>query len=103
MVFEKDTASAHAAFVIGLASHYYARRYNDLAIASILSGIFWLVPGAIGVRGATALLSTDELTGSTTFAIEMIVRAISISIGLYISGLIIFPMNKRGKVNILSL
>ncbi|KNE62947.1 hypothetical protein AMAG_08122 [Allomyces macrogynus ATCC 38327] len=101
-VFEKDTAAAQAAFAIGLSSHLYARKFNDIAMASLLAGIFWLVPGAMGVKGAASLMSED-LKGSTTFAIEMIVRALSLSIGLYVSSLLLPPMTKRTKVTILSL
>ncbi|KNE61942.1 hypothetical protein AMAG_07209 [Allomyces macrogynus ATCC 38327] len=101
-VFEKDTAAAQAAFTIGLTSHLYARKFNDIAMASLLAGIFWLVPGAMGVKGAASLMSED-LKGSTTFAIEMIVRALSLSIGLYVSSLLLPPMTKRTKVTILSL
>ncbi|KAJ3370590.1 hypothetical protein GGF31_003903 [Allomyces arbusculus] len=101
-VFEKDTAAAQAAFTIGLTSHLYARKFNDIAMASLLAGIFWLVPGAMGVKGAASLMSED-LKGSTTFAIEMIVRALSLSIGLYVSSLLLPAMTKRTKVTILSL
>ncbi|KAI9187867.1 hypothetical protein H9P43_002258 [Blastocladiella emersonii ATCC 22665] len=101
-VFNKDAAAAQAAFVIGIVSHLQARRKNDIAIASILAGVFWLAPGQIGVRGA-AMLMSDDLKGSTSFAIDMLVRALNVSIGLYVSGLLLFPMIRKSKISILSL
>ncbi|KAI9223897.1 hypothetical protein BC828DRAFT_402745 [Blastocladiella britannica] len=97
LVFTKDASAALAAFMIGIVSHLYARYKDDLAIANIMAGIFWLTPGVIGVKGS-AMLMTDDLNGSTSFALDMILRAISLSIGLYLSSLMLFPMARKSKM-----
>ncbi|ORZ35808.1 hypothetical protein BCR44DRAFT_35448 [Catenaria anguillulae PL171] len=101
-IFTKDASAALAAFTIGMVAHVQARYKDDLAIANILAGICWLTPGSVGVRGA-ALLMTDDLKGSTSFALDMIIRAMSVSIGLYVSGLVLFPMVRKSKISVLSL
>eukprot|EP00842_Homolaphlyctis_polyrhiza_P007098 jgi/Hompol1/978/HPOL_001178-RA len=83
-----DLTAAISSFSLGVFSNAWARWNDDIAIASVLAGIFWLVPGSIGVRGAIAAFTQDPsaVSGSggvgTQFGIEVILRSLSIAVGL---------------------
>ncbi|KAI9003143.1 hypothetical protein BC832DRAFT_92948 [Gaertneriomyces semiglobifer] len=90
--FNFDITAGMAAFSIALTANFYARRTNKIAIGAVLSGIVWLVPGGIGVRGALAYLNKDAINGGTAFGIDMITRAMSIAVGLYMANVMAFPI-----------
>ncbi|KAJ1330780.1 hypothetical protein BSLG_009232 [Batrachochytrium salamandrivorans] len=75
-----EMASALTAFSLGIVSNILARYRDNIAIASVLAGIFWLVPGSVGVRGAIAAFSGNA--PASAFGTEVIVRAMSIAVGL---------------------
>lgn len=79
-----------AAFCLGIVANFFARLHNQIAIASVFAGLVWLMPGGIGLRGAVAMISND---GGTDFGIQIILRTLSISVGLYLSNLVMFPMS----------
>ena len=58
----------------------------------------FLVPGTVGVIGFYDMLRQNEGTSGTSFAVDIIVKAMSLALGLYLSTLVIFPM-KRAKKN----
>ncbi|KAJ3179290.1 hypothetical protein HDU87_002899 [Geranomyces variabilis] len=87
-----DITAGMAAFTMAVVANLYARRNNDVAIGPILAGITWLVPGGIGVRGAIAAVSGSASTGGTTFGIDMITRAMSIAVGIYMANVVAFPI-----------
>jgi uncharacterized membrane protein YjjB (DUF3815 family) len=68
-----------SAFALGLVANLFARYRDQIAIATLFSGIFWLVPGSLGLRGATEAVSSD---GGTAFAMQILLQVISISIGI---------------------
>ena len=80
----QDVTVGFAAFALGIAANIYARRTNQVAIGGILAGIFWLVPGSTGVRGAIAAFQKDDAStsGGAGFGLDMIVRAMAIAVGL---------------------
>ncbi|KAI9104998.1 hypothetical protein DFS34DRAFT_605417 [Phlyctochytrium arcticum] len=90
--FNSDITAGMAAFSMAIAANIHARRSNEIAIGGVLSGIVWLVPGGIGVRGAMAALAKDVTTGGTAFGIDMMVRAMSIAVGLYMANVLAFPI-----------
>nr|KAJ3421350.1 hypothetical protein HK105_003789 [Polyrhizophydium stewartii] len=51
-----------------------------IAIAAVLAGILWLVPGAVGIRGAIAAFSGSSM--GLSFGTEILLRTMSIAIGL---------------------
>ncbi|KAJ3056145.1 hypothetical protein HK097_007977 [Rhizophlyctis rosea] len=83
-IFSNDVTVGFAAFALGIAANIYARRTNQIAIGGILAGIFWLVPGSTGVRGAIAAFQKDDAatSGGAGFGLDMIVRAMAIAVGL---------------------
>ncbi|KAJ3398179.1 hypothetical protein HDV05_002686 [Chytridiales sp. JEL 0842] len=99
--FSQDLASSVAAFVLGVFANGWARYKNEIAIASVMAGINWIVPGVVGARSAFAFFDdTDEEQGvsGTLFGMDMVIRAMSIAIGLHLANVALFPMkNKKGK------
>ncbi|KAI8930022.1 hypothetical protein BC831DRAFT_440944 [Entophlyctis helioformis] len=81
-----------AAFAIGLSSNIYSRITRDVAIAPILGGILLLVPGSFGVRSTLGFISQDAMAG-TTVAFEMLLIGLSITIGLFLSTLFVWPLS----------
>ena len=63
---------------------------------SVLSGIMYMVPGSVGVIGFYDMLR-NESTG-TNFALDTIVRGMTLALGLYLSNLVAFPMKRRNKI-----
>ncbi|KAJ3141801.1 hypothetical protein HDU90_006148 [Geranomyces variabilis] len=90
--FAGDITAGMAAFTMAVVANLYARRHNDVAIGPILAGITWLVPGGIGVRGAIAAVSGSNSTSGTTFGVDMITRAMSIAVGIYMANVVAFPI-----------
>jgi uncharacterized membrane protein YjjB (DUF3815 family) len=114
--FSQDIASAIAAFVLGIVANSWARWTNEIAIASVLAGmsfvtivyaivhklivsilgIFWIVPGVVGAKSAFAFVSdTDQGDSGTVFGLDMIIRAMSIAIGLHLANVAMFPMQQK--------
>lgn len=59
---------------------------------AVLCGVFYLVPGTIGLRSGLALMSSDAQTAQGAgFALAMIESAISIAVGLFASTLLVYP------------
>ncbi|KAI8918620.1 hypothetical protein DFJ77DRAFT_304301 [Powellomyces hirtus] len=90
--FNSDTTAGLAAFSMAVVANLYARRNDDVAIGPILSGIVWLVPGGIGVRGAMAAVAKETVNSGTAFGIDMITRAMSIAVGIYMANVVAFPI-----------
>lgn len=115
MVFSKDVSSAFAAFVIGVVSNTYARRFNDIALSSLLAAIICMVPGAgefcsrvvvvlicvVGVIGFYEMLHVDS--AGTNFALDICIRTMSLSLGLYVSTLVYFPMKRKVRGEVMTL
>jgi uncharacterized membrane protein YjjB (DUF3815 family) len=68
-----------SSFCLGMVANLFARFKDQIAIATLFAGIFWLVPGSLGVRGAAAAIAND---GGADFAMQILLQVISISIGL---------------------
>lgn len=85
-----------AAFLVGLISNAYSRLSNDIAIAPILSGILMLVPGSMGVRSSLLILGNNIGSG-TNVAFQMISIAMSITVGLFSSSLVVWPIRTKNS------
>ncbi|KAJ3218290.1 hypothetical protein HK099_005119 [Clydaea vesicula] len=77
-----------ASFVVGIISNLYAKYSNDLAFSPLIAGIFFLVPGGVGVRSMLGFFSGDSLQ-ATGFVFQMLVIGLAISVGLFASSIII--------------
>ncbi|KAI9295266.1 DUF1212-domain-containing protein [Neoconidiobolus thromboides FSU 785] len=86
---------ALSGFSVGLVSNLYARFGNHLLpIAPLLSSILLIVPGSLGVKGSSAFFEQNSQDGAN-FALQMIIISLSITMGLLISTVIVFPNGRR--------
>ncbi|KAF8936222.1 hypothetical protein BGZ47_009613 [Haplosporangium gracile] len=88
-----EVTSALASFAIGLCGNLYQRVTHQLTFQAVVCAVFFLVPGSLGLKGAMALF-TDDMAGGMNFALQMVITAIAISVGLFASALVVYPMGK---------
>ncbi|KAF9919698.1 hypothetical protein FBU30_010656 [Linnemannia zychae] len=88
-----EVSSALASFAIGLCGNLYQRATHQLTFQAVVCAVFFLVPGSLGLKGAMALF-TDDMAGGVNFALQMVITAIAISVGLFASALVVYPMGK---------
>ncbi|KAJ5779166.1 hypothetical protein N7457_006886 [Penicillium paradoxum] len=105
-----QVANTVGAFTIGLLANLYSRLWHGHAAAAIIPGIFTLVPSGLassgsiisGLEYAEAVASGNVTNTSatsnsslTSLGYGMIQTAIGISVGLFISALIVYPHGKK--------
>lgn len=88
-----EVSSALAAFAIGFCGNVYQRMTHQLTFQAVVCAVFFLVPGSLGLKGAMAWF-TDDMVGGVNFALQMVITAIAISVGLFASALVVYPMGK---------
>ncbi|GJJ69694.1 hypothetical protein EMPS_02042 [Entomortierella parvispora] len=88
-----DVSSAMASFSIGFSGNVYQRVTHQLTFQAVVCAIFFLVPGSMGLKGAMAWF-TNDMAGGVNFALQMVITAIAISVGLFASALVVYPMGK---------
>ncbi|KAF9171482.1 hypothetical protein BGX21_001311 [Mortierella sp. AD011] len=88
-----EVSSALASFSIGFVGNVYQRMTHQLTFPGVICAVFFLVPGSLGLKGAMAWF-TDDMTGGVNFALQMVITAIAISVGLFGSALVVYPMGK---------
>ncbi|KAF9915549.1 hypothetical protein BX616_005909 [Lobosporangium transversale] len=88
-----EVSSALAAFSIGFMGNVYQRITHQLTFQAVVCAVFFLVPGSMGLKGAMAWF-TDDMAGGVNFALQMVITAIAISVGLFASALVVYPMGK---------
>ncbi|KAI8086834.1 cyclin-domain-containing protein [Gilbertella persicaria] len=82
-----------SAFSVGLFGNLYFKVTGDLALIPLSCGITSLVPGSIGVRSAYLLIRQDDQ--GISFATQMVVSSLGISVGLFAATLAISPNEKK--------
>ena len=107
-----QVANTVGAFTIGLLANLYSRLWHGHAAAIIIPGIFTLVPSGLASSGsiisglsyADAVAhnqagnytsSSDSQNSLTSLGFGMIQTAIGISVGLFVSALIVYPHGKK--------
>ncbi|KAJ5387352.1 Pheromone-regulated membrane protein 10 [Penicillium cosmopolitanum] len=106
-----QVANTIGAFTIGLIANLYSRIWHGHAAAAIIPGIFTLVPSGLassgsiisGLQYAEAVKNhtTSSTSGATSnssltsLGYGMIQTAIGISVGLFVSALIVYPHGKK--------
>lgn len=88
-----EVSSALASFAIGFCGNVYQRVTHQLTFQAVVCAIFFLVPGSLGLKGAMAWF-TNDMAGGVNFALQMVITAIAISVGLFASALVVYPMGK---------
>ncbi|KAM3585965.1 pheromone-regulated protein prm10 [Umbelopsis sp. WA50703] len=97
VITDYQIAASISAFAIGLYANLALKVTRTPPLVPLCCGITLLVPGGIGVRGAYHLLMDDDPDGSA-FALNMVVVALGIAVGLFASTMIIYPRSKRRSI-----
>ena len=103
-------AYTFGAFTIGVLANLYSRIRHGVAAATLLPAVYCQVPGSLASSGAisAALSTADMLSSKSTstqtdqsntsvfnVAASMIQISIGITVGLFMSALVIYPLGKR--------
>lgn len=109
-------ANTLGAFAVGVLANLWSRLRHGVAAALLIPAIFTQVPGGLAANGGliSGLQTADMLTGNndssaasgsenqtqmnmTVFSVaaSMIQIAIGISVGLFLSALVVYPFGKR--------
>ncbi|KAG1217772.1 hypothetical protein G6F35_008868 [Rhizopus arrhizus] len=86
------------AFAIGLFGNLYGRITKRLAFVPIVGGTVVLVPGSIGVRGAIKMFDGSNDQSGSAFVFQVLGIALSITLGLFLSNLVVYPKGKKRSV-----
>ncbi|KAJ1951567.1 pheromone-regulated protein prm10 [Linderina macrospora] len=96
-----DITPAIGAFAMGLFSNVLASFSNHRsAIEPILGGVQLLVPGSLGLRTVLAFISSSG-SSSGTFLYNVFSTSLSIAVGLFLSGMVVFP-NRKKRVGLMT-
>ncbi|KAJ2800008.1 pheromone-regulated protein prm10 [Coemansia guatemalensis] len=90
-----DLATVVASFVLGMVANIWSKFTGQTAYMILLPGEMFLVPGSIGVRGFSSMLSQEEGTKGLGLAIQMITTCLGIMIGLFASTFLVYPRGKQ--------
>ena len=78
------------ALAVGLVANGFARTFNRPAALVEVPGIMILVPGSLGLRSLTALLSQDVVTGIEV-GVSMMMTAVALVFGALLANGLIPP------------
>ncbi|TBU49962.1 DUF1212-domain-containing protein [Dichomitus squalens] len=93
-----DIVSASGAFVISLCGNAYSRIVGGTAFTSMVTGVLFLVPSAIGNGGGLIQpysSSAARYSGSFELGIRMIQVAIGVTIGLFVAQILVYTLGRR--------
>ncbi|PIL31734.1 hypothetical protein GSI_06438 [Ganoderma sinense ZZ0214-1] len=93
-----DIVSASGAFVIGFCGNAYSRLVGGTAFTSMVTGVLFLVPSAIGSGGGLIQpyhSSIERYSGSFELGIRMIQVAIGVTIGLFVAQIVVYALGRR--------
>ncbi|KAJ3815485.1 hypothetical protein F5876DRAFT_71989 [Lentinula aff. lateritia] len=93
-----DIVSAVGAFVIGLLGNLYSRVIGGTAFTSMVTGVLYLVPSGIAQGGGvtqTYRSSADQYSSGFSLALRMISVASGVTIGLFVSQLLVYLFGTR--------
>ncbi|KAJ2080785.1 pheromone-regulated protein prm10 [Coemansia sp. RSA 988] len=90
-----DLATVAASFVLGMVANIWSKFTGQTAYMILLPGEMFLVPGSIGVRGFTSMLSREEGAKGLGLALQMITTCLGIMVGLFASTFLVYPRGKQ--------
>ncbi|KAF5384823.1 hypothetical protein D9615_001375 [Tricholomella constricta] len=93
-----DIVSAAGAFVIGSLGNIYSRVVRGTAFTSMVTGVLFLVPSGIAQGGGltqTYHSSAEQYSGGFSLALRMISVAAGVTIGLFVSQVIVYLFGSR--------
>ncbi|KAI7898259.1 uncharacterized protein BX663DRAFT_525723 [Cokeromyces recurvatus] len=83
------------AFVVGLLGNLLTKITGKMSLDAVIVGVFYLVPGSLGLKAALGFFdnsgASEYANQGAGFALSMIETSIGISVGLFISTLIVYP------------
>ncbi|KAJ2078235.1 pheromone-regulated protein prm10 [Coemansia sp. RSA 988] len=92
---------AIASFAMGLFANILASFYNHRsAVEPILGGVVLLVPGSLGLKTVLTFI-TSSGTSSGSFLYNIFSTSLSIAVGLFLSGMVVFP-NRKKRVGLMT-
>ncbi len=83
-----ETGAFVGAVLVGIASGFFSRVRNSPALVTATPGTILLVPGSIGFRSITEMISNDPVRGLQT-AFTMILTGVALATGLLVARLIV--------------
>ncbi|KAK0464994.1 uncharacterized protein EV420DRAFT_1617790 [Desarmillaria tabescens] len=93
-----DIVSAAGAFVIGLLGNIYSRLVGGTAFTSMVTGVLFLVPSGIAQGGGLTQnfhSSAEQYSTGFSLALRMISVASGVTIGLFVSQVIVYLFGTR--------
>jgi len=93
-----DIVSAAGAFVIGSLGNVYSRVVRGTAFTSMVTGVLFLVPSGIAQGGGltqTYHSSAEQYSSGFSLALRMISVAAGVTIGLFVSQVIVYLFGNR--------
>ncbi|KAL4268084.1 ThrE exporter family protein [Pleurotus pulmonarius] len=96
-----DLSSAAGAFAIGVLGNLYSRIIGGTAFTSMVTGVLFLVPSAIAQGGGLAQnfhSSAEQYYSGFTLALRMISVASGVTIGLFVSQVLVYTLGRRKNV-----
>jgi uncharacterized membrane protein YjjB (DUF3815 family) len=93
-----EIVTSVAAFGLGMFGNLYARLLKRLSFPILIGGIIILVPGSLGVRGAISLFDGSQDGYSGEFAINMVAIGLSVTLGLFMANVVVYPTGKKRHV-----
>ncbi|KAJ2608824.1 pheromone-regulated protein prm10 [Coemansia sp. RSA 1365] len=90
-----DLATVVASFVLGMVANIWSKFTGQTAYMVLLPGEMFLVPGSIGVRGFSSILSQEESAKGLGLALQMITTCLGIMIGMFASTFLVYPRGKQ--------
>ncbi|KAF8898920.1 hypothetical protein BD779DRAFT_1486237 [Infundibulicybe gibba] len=93
-----DIVSAAGAFVIGSLGNIYSRVVRGTAFTSMVTGVLFLVPSGIAQGGGltqTYHSSAEQYSSGFSLALRMISVAAGVTIGLFVSQVIVYLFGSR--------
>jgi len=86
--FGMETGAFIGAMLVGVASGLHSRRFNRPQVVTATPGIMMLVPGSIGFRSITDMISRDPVSGLQT-AFTMLLTGVAVVTGLLMARFIV--------------
>jgi len=101
--FPSELTIIISALAVGVISNIYAKLRNKLAIIPIIIGVLLLVPGSVGVKGSLAFLIDQNFETGIQFTVSMFTVSMWITIGVFLSNLIVFPFKNSEHMGLMTL
>ncbi|PWN96370.1 DUF1212-domain-containing protein [Tilletiopsis washingtonensis] len=94
-----DVVSAIGSFVIGILGNVYSRVFRGTAFTATAVAVLFLVPSGMAMAGGLAMTykgsDGDLYSNGLSFALRMVQVAIGITVGLFMSALVVYSVGRK--------